>query len=146
MNKKVIFIGLGVVALGGLAFFLFRKKGGAGAASSGGLDTRSADIAAASAGTSAGAQVYDESYDTSLDAELGTGVPQSRKEIRQERRAVRRNCKDEAKAKGLRWGTRARREFMRECKAAGGENVDFTSEQADFAFNGYGNDIENVGF
>jgi hypothetical protein len=133
MDKKVIFIGLGVVALGGLAFFLFRKKGGAGADSSGGADTRSANLGA---GASAGADpMYDESYDTSLDAQLG--VPQTRKEIRQERRAVRRDCKAEAQAKGLRRLSRARREFMRECKAAGGENLDFMSEQSEFAFNGY---------
>ena len=130
MNKKVIFIGLGVVALGGLAFFLFRKKsGGAGAA-----DAAAARAADVSAGTD---PTYDESlYDDTAYAEAG--IPQSRKEIRQERREVRRNCKDEAKAKGLKWGTRKRREFMRECKAAGGENVDFMSEQSDFAFNGYG--------
>lgn len=135
MDKKVIFIGLGVVALGGLAFFLFRKKGGAGAAS-----TRSADVGA---GASAGAEeTYDESYDESLDEELG--VPQTRKEMRQERRQTRRDCRAEAKSRGLRG--KKKRQFKRECKAAGGVNADFTSEQADFAFNGYGNDIDNVGF
>jgi hypothetical protein len=35
---------------------------------------------------------------------------------------------------------------MRECKAAGGENVDFMSEQSDFAFNGFGGGIDDIGF
>jgi hypothetical protein len=125
MNKKVIFIGLGVVALGGLAFFLFRKKsGGAGATDAASAAARAADVPTGTAPT------YDESIydDTAL---ASPSVPPSRREIR-------RNCKDEAKAKGLKRLTRARREFMRECKAAGGENVDFMSEQSDFAFNGYG--------
>jgi hypothetical protein len=136
MDKKVIFIGLGVVALGGLAFFLFRKKGGAGAASVGGAATRGADVGAG-AGAGAGAAAAEEVYDESLDAELGMGAEPTRKEIRQERRAVRRNCKAEAKSKGLKWGTKKRRNFMRDCKAAGGENADFTSEVSDFAFNGF---------
>lgn len=127
MNKKVIFIGLGVVALGGLAFFLFRKKPTAGT-----------DAATRAAETDAGAtDIYSDegAYDASLEGELG--LPQSRKEVRQERRQNRRDCRAEAKAKGL-TGI-AKRLFKRECKAAGGlDNMDFMNEQSDFAFNGYG--------
>lgn len=131
MNKKVIFIGLGVVALGGLAFFLFRKKPSA-ASEAGAADaaTRAADA------PTGGGETYDEgAYDDTALAEAG--VPLSRKEQRQERRQNRRDCRAEAKARGLRG--KAKREFKRECKAAGGlDNMDFMSEQSEFAFNGYG--------
>jgi hypothetical protein len=49
------------------------------------------------------------------------------------KRQARRDCRKEAKAKGLKG--KAKRNFKRECKAAGG--IDFASEEADFAFNGF---------
>lgn len=130
MNKNYIFIGLGVLAVGGLAFYLMRKPSAATTTpvvdAGSGADLRSADV-----------PVGEQSMQ---DLGIGTGasaVPQSRKERRQERRANRRDCRAEAKALGLRG--KAKRDFKKECKAAGGiDNMD----EADFAFNGFDGDFE----
>lgn len=121
MDKKWLFIGLGVVALGGIAFFVFRKP---------------------SSENVSNAQLPDSgSLENSTDSSLGDidGLLPTAS-----RKQVRRDCRAEAKAKGLKG--KEKRQFKRDCKAAGGVNADFVSEQAGFAFNGYGGDIENIGF
>jgi hypothetical protein len=111
MNKSTIFIGLGVLAVSGLAFWYLRKPSS---------DSQMLPDMGKSA-----VPPMDEAglYDTGTPI-VGAGNPKSRKQ-------TRRDCKAEAKSQGLRG--RAKRQFKRECKAAGGINAD----TADFAFNGY---------
>jgi hypothetical protein len=101
MNKKVVYIGLGLLAIGGLAYFFFMKPSSSStSADTSGDGTREAD---------------DYLDIPSTDA---SGMPTTRKERRQDRRATRRDCRAEAKAQGLRG--KAKRDFRKACKAAGG--------------------------
>ena len=129
MNKKVIFIGLGVLILGGAAFFLLRKKPSVGGSSS---DTGAGERSAESAGD------QDYSDEASSVADI-IGREGTKKEVRQERRQTRRDCRAEAKSQGLRG--REKRQFRRKCKSEGG-----VDDGADFAFNGFGGDIDNLGY
>lgn len=114
MNKSTIFIGLGILAVGGLAYWYFTKP-------SSGTTSDISDL-----GKSAAPPV-DETYaDTGMGTDTGValGAGKSRKQ-------ARKDCRAEAKARGLRG--RAKRQFKRQCKAEGGINAD----TADFAFNGF---------
>ena len=114
MNKSTIFIGLGILAVGGLAYWYFTKP-------SSGTTSDVSDL-----GKSAAPPV-DESYSdtgSGADIALPSGAPKSRKQ-------TRRDCRAEAKSRGLRG--KAKRQFKRQCKAEGGINAD----TADFAFNGF---------
>ena len=132
MNKKVIFIGLGVLVLGGAAYFLLAKKSPTGGATG---DSTEGQRAADQTGSAA-----NENYgDTTAALDTLVNPTGTRKEMRQERRQVRRDCHAEAKANGLKG--KAKREYRKACKAAGG-----VDDGAAFAFNGYGWDVDNVGF
>lgn len=147
MNKNLL-IGVGVLAVVGVgAFFLLRKREKSTEAN--GLDLESETLGggttAQSAATETAAAETEEPIDETLAA---PSTPKTRKEARQERRGTRkeerqgrkqtrRDCKDEAKSKGLKRLSKERRNFMKDCKAAGGVNADFAGEEADFAFNGY---------
>lgn len=147
MNKNLL-IGVGVLAVVGVgAFFLLRKR--EKSAEAGSLDLESETLGggttAQSAATEKAAAENEEPIDETLAA---PSTPKTRKEARQERRGTRkeerqgrkqtrRDCRDEAKSKGLKRLSKERRNFMKDCKAAGGINADFAGEEADFAFNGY---------
>lgn len=124
MNKKVIFIGLGVLVLGGAAFFLLRKKPSVGDSGS----QRSSD--------STGDEDYSDEASSVADIIAREGT---KKEVRQERRQTRRDCRAEAKSQGLKGSEK--RQFRRKCKSEGG-----VDDGADFAFNGFGGDIDNLGY
>ena len=134
MNKKLL-IGVGALAVLGVGGYLWWKKSqsnGSSSSGSEGGESRSAEASSAETSTedTAGA-----GNDKPAPADVADS-PKTKKEARKERRQTRRDCKQEAKSKNLKWGSKNRREFMRECKAAGGTNADFAGEQADFAFNG----------
>jgi hypothetical protein len=114
MNKSTIFIGLGVLAIGGLAYWYFSKPSSAVQIPS--------DLGKSAVPPIDESTIYDTGVPTGSDVALG--APKSRKQ-------TRRDCRAEAKSRGLRG--RAKRQFKRECKASGGINAD----TADFAFNGF---------
>jgi hypothetical protein len=116
MNKSTIFIGLGILAVGGLAYWYFTKP-------SAGTTSDASDLGKSA--TPPMDEVYDESGSVGGvggAAGLG-GAPKSRKQ-------TRRDCRAEAKSRGLRG--KAKRQFRRECKRSGGMD-----DGADFAFNGF---------
>lgn len=109
MSKGTIFIGFGILAIGGLAYWYFSKPSAG----------ETSDVSSADSGI---APLMDSSFP---QAGIGTqGASNSRKQ-------VRRDCRAEAKAQGLRG--REKRQFKKACKASGGINAD----TADFAFNGF---------
>jgi len=113
MNKKYIYLGLGLVAVGGLAYyFLIGRGSGAKSLESGSTasDAPLTDGSNSSATTSA----TTETAASSLDATLGTNF-QSAGESRKQ---IRVNCRVEARARGLRGS--AKRQFRRECRRNGG--------------------------
>lgn len=136
MNKKAILIGLGVLAVGGLAYYFFMGKGDKTLKQG---DGGSSDSASPSGDGS-------ESSEDDYSEDVG-GVDLTKKEMRQEKRAVRRDCRKEARDKYGRFPKKKKdrdkkQKFRSDCKAAGG----FDDGGADFAFNGFGNDIDNIGF
>lgn len=116
MSGKTIFIGLGILAVGGLAFWYLRKPSGQSGSADANLGTPNAPIG----------DLYSETGTASGGAQTAS----------KSRKAVRRDCRAEAKAQGLKG--REKRQFKRACKAAGGINAD----TADFAFNGFDGDFE----
>jgi hypothetical protein len=108
MDKKYIYWGLGLVAVGGLAYYFMsgNKSGGAKSMGSGSSasDTPLTD-GANSATMDAG---------TALDETLGGGFTSAGTAKKQ----IRVNCRVEAKNRGLRG--RAKREFRRDCRSNGG--------------------------
>ena len=133
MNKGLL-IGVGVLAVVGVGGFLWyrsRQKPTEGAS---GADTRSATPSAGGEATTPTTPEVGEP-ELLLDETLAPTATPTKKEARQEKRQNRRDCRAEAKSKGLKG--KAKRNFKRDCKAAGGINADFASEEADFAFNGF---------
>jgi hypothetical protein len=132
MNKKVIFIGLGVLAVAAGAFFIFRKPS-VSTSSTG----KSPEDSLPPQSTPEGSSVPSGSDYTDIDAaglfspsasSGGAGVDKSRGQ-------VRRDCRREARAKygrGLR-ARKDRRNYRRTCKAQGG----FDDGVEEFAFNGF---------
>jgi hypothetical protein len=105
MDKKYIYWGLGLVAVGGLAYYFMSGNKGGGAKSIGSASNDTLTDGANSATMDAG---------TALDETLGglfTSAGTGKKQIRV-------NCRVEAKNRGLRG--RAKREFRRDCKRNGG--------------------------
>jgi len=113
MNKSTIFIGLGILAVGGLAYWYFTKP-----SSETTLDAPDLGKSA----TPPADEVYDETGSAGDVGGIG-GAPKSRKQNR-------RDCRAEAKSKGLRG--KEKRQFRRNCKKSGG-----IDDGADFAFNGF---------
>ena len=110
MNKNILFIGLGILAVGGLAYWYFSKP----SADISGTEDKSASSTDTSGGDT-------PTLPTDMASSLGG----------KSRKQVRRDCRAEARAQGLRG--KAKRQFKRQCKAEGGINAD----TADFAFNGF---------
>jgi len=130
MNKNIL-IGVGVLAVVGVGgFFLWKSRQNSGGSSEGG-ETRSTP---ASGGESSASAPEVAEPELPMEEPIATAAP-TKKEARQEKRQNRRDCRAEAKSKGLKG--KAKRNFKRDCKAAGGINADFASEEADFAFNGF---------
>ena len=116
MNKKVIYIGLGILAVGGLAYYFMSKP------TAPSMDTASPDMGKSASNTETS---------TAEDAtESGAPNPSGASAGSKTRKQVRKDCRAEARARGLRG--RAKRQFRKECKAAGG-----VDDAADFAFNGF---------
>jgi hypothetical protein len=107
MDKKYIYWGLGLVAVGGLAYY-FMSGMSSGAKSIGDSST---DTLTDGANSSANPNATDAG--TALDSTLGTFTSAGGG-----RRQIRVNCRAEARNRGLRG--RERREFRRECKRNGG--------------------------
>jgi hypothetical protein len=132
MNKTLL-IGVGVLAVVGVGGFLWYRSRQKSTEEAGGTDTRSATPSAGAEATTPSTPEVAEP-ELPMEEPIATATP-TKKEARQEKRQNRRDCRKEAKAKGLKG--KAKRNFKRECKAAGGINADFSSEEADFAFNGF---------
>jgi hypothetical protein len=131
MNKNLL-IGVGVLAVVGVgAFLYFRKRG----TEEGGLDLRSATLGEGTGSTSTPETPSASEPEVPLDETLSPTTPSTPKEARQGRKQSRRDCRAEAIQKRLKG--KEKREFKRQCKAAGGINADFAGDEADFAFNGY---------
>lgn len=107
MDKKYIYWGLGLVAVGGLAYYFMSGNKGGGAKS---LDSGSASNEPLTDGANSSATTASASLDETLGA-LFTSAGSSKKQIRV-------NCRVEAKNRGLRG--REKREFRRNCKRNGG--------------------------
>ena len=108
MDKKYIYWGLGLVAVGGLAYYFLSGRSGGGAKSIGSASNDTLTDGANSSNPNA------TDAGTALDETLGalfTSAGSSRKQIRV-------NCRVEARNRGLRG--RAKREFRKECKRNGG--------------------------
>jgi hypothetical protein len=108
MDKKYIYWGLGLVAVGGLAYYFMSGNKGGGAKSMGSASNDTLTDGANSSNPNA------TDAGTALDETLGalfTSAGSSKKQIRV-------NCRVESKNRGLRG--RAKREFRRDCKRNGG--------------------------
>jgi hypothetical protein len=107
MDKKYIYWGLGLLAVGGLAYYFMSGSTGGGAKSLGGgsssSDTPLTDGANSSATTAS------QSLDQVIGGKVSAGTG---------RREIRRNCRQEAKDRGLRG--REKRQWRRDCKRSGG--------------------------
>lgn len=108
MDKKYIYWGLGLVAVGGLAYYFMSGNKGGGAKSMG---SASNDTLTDGVNSSANPNATDAG--TALDSTLGTFTSAGGG-----RRQIRVNCRAEARNRGLRG--REKREFRRECKRNGG--------------------------
>jgi hypothetical protein len=132
MNKKVIFIGLGVLAVAAGAFFIFRKPSvtttPSDKSSEDNLPPQTTPDASNMPSSSDYADIDTAGLFSSSSASSGGGADKSRGQ-------VRRDCRREARAKYGR-GFRARkdrRNYRRACKAQGG----FDDGVEEFAFNGF---------
>jgi hypothetical protein len=104
MDKKYIYWGLGLVAVGGLAYFFMSGR-------------TSGDKSFESGSSSSNQPLTDGSNSattaTEVDPVLGTRVSAGTG-----KREIRRNCRQEAKDRGLRG--REKRQWRRDCKRSGG--------------------------
>ena len=105
MNKKYIYWGLGLIAVGGLAYyFMSGNQGGAKSLGDGGS-------ASADTPLTDGANSTPSSEVTSAVESIFTSAGTRKKQIRV-------NCRVEAKNRGLRG--RDKRQFRKECRRNGG--------------------------
>jgi len=107
MDKKYIYWGLGLVAVGGLAYYFMLGKGVGAKSLKSGSSTSDTPL-------SDGANSNTMSAGSALDETLGGGFTSAGSAKKQ----IRVNCRVEAKNRGLRG--RARREFRRDCRNNGG--------------------------
>jgi|688.fasta_scaffold39632_15 hypothetical protein len=111
MDKKYIYWGLGLVAVGGLAYYFMSGSTGGGAKSLGGGSSASDTPLTDGANSSTNTTTSD-----SLNSNLGA-IPISRKQVRKE---CRKYAKDIC---GRGWGggkVKCRKDKRRQCKAEGG--------------------------
>lgn len=107
MDKKYIYWGLGLVAVGGLAYYFLSGK------SSGAKSIGDASTDTLTDGANSSANTNETDAVTSLDSTLGTFTSAGGA-----KKQIRVNCRAEARNRGLRG--REKREFRRECKRNGG--------------------------
>lgn len=135
MNKNLL-IGVGALAVVGVGAFLFLRKRKSDSEGEGSLDLRSETLGGGATVQSPSAETPEADLEVPLDETLAAPkTSKSVKEARQGRRGNRRDCRAEAITQNLKG--KAKRQFKKECKAAGGMNADFAVEEADFAFNGF---------
>ena len=122
MNKNYIYIGLGVLAIGGLAWYFMRGKS---------MDSQKSAMGSQSNASQIGETSQDgstTSTTTSPDP-IFTSAGDTRKGVRKECRSyAKQTC-----GKGLK-KKKCRTEKRKQCKAEGG--YESPSESEDFAFNG----------
>ena len=136
MNKNLL-IGVGALAIIGVGAFLFLRKRKSDSEGEGSLDLRSETLGGGATAQSTAAETPEAEPEVPLDETLSPKADKTKKDARQQKRTNRRDCREEAKSKGLKRLSKERRNFMKDCKAAGGINADFAGDEADFAFNGY---------
>jgi hypothetical protein len=126
MNKNYIYIGIGVLAIGGLAWYFMRGK--------------SIDAQKSLGGSPSGSTTQDGSSTSTTSSDATTSTPSEPvfTSAGDTRKAVRRECRSYAKqvcGRGLGSGKkRCRKEKRKQCKAEGG--YESPTETEDFAFNG----------
>ena len=126
MNKNYIYIGVGVLAIGGLAWYFMRGK--------------SMDSQKSAMGSSTSGNASQGGGDTSSSTESTSSTPSEPvfTSAGDTRKAVRKECRSYAKqvcGRGLGAGKKkCRKEKRKQCKAEGG--YESPSETEDFAFNG----------
>lgn len=122
MDKKYIYWGLGLLAVGGLAYYFMGNKSSSSSAKSLG----SASNEPLTDGANSSATTEDAS---SVDALLGTFTSAG-----SSRKQKRVNCRVEARQRGLRG--KAKRDFRKECRRNGGfdDNLDFLSASGSTGF------------
>jgi len=124
MNKNYIYIGLGVLAIGGLAWYFMRGKS---------MDSQKGVMGSSSTTTSQDGSTTSTASDSStISTEpVFTSAGDTKK-------AVRKECRSYAKqvcGRGIGGGKKkCRKEKRKQCKAEGG--YESSSETEDFAFNG----------
>jgi len=122
MNKNYLYIGVGVLAIGGLAWYFMRGKS---------MDSQKGAIGSSSTTTSQDGSTTLVSSDSSSASKepVFTSAGDSKK-------AVRKECRSYAKqtcGKGLK-KRKCRKEKRKQCKLEGG--YESPSESEEFAFNG----------
>ena len=126
MNKNYIYIGVGVLAIGGLAWYFMRGKS---------MDSQKSAMGSS---TSGGASQGGGEASTSTESTSTTPSEPEFKSAGDTRKAVRKECRSYAKqvcGRGIGGGKKkCRKEKRKQCKAEGG--YESPSESEDFAFNG----------
>jgi hypothetical protein len=131
MNKKVIFIGLGALAVAAGAYFIFRKP----SVVSGDTGKSADDSTAPQISPTQSVMPSSSEYADIDTAGLFSSSSASSGTVDKSRGQIRRDCRREAREKygrGLK-NRRKRRDYRRKCKAAGG----FDDGVEEFAFNGF---------
>jgi len=128
MNKNYIYIGVGVLAIGGLAWYFMRGKS---------MDSQKSAMGSQSNASQSGGTSQDgSSASTASESTAATPAEPEFKSAGDTRKAVRKECRSYAKqtcGKGLK-KRKCRKEKRKQCKAEGG--YESPSESEDFAFNG----------
>jgi hypothetical protein len=122
MNKNYIYIGVGVLAIGGLAWYFMRGKS---------MDSQKGLMGSSSTTTSQdGSSTSTASDSSTVSTEpVFTSAGDTKKGVRKECRSyAKQTC-----GKGLK-KKKCRKEKRKQCKAEGG--YESSSETEDFAFNG----------
>jgi hypothetical protein len=108
MDKKYIYWGLGLIAVGGLAYYFMSGKKSSAKSLKSGLSSSETPLTDGSNSTALTESVSD------LDATLGGGFTSTGTRKKQ----IRVNCRVEAKNRGLRG--REKRQFRKDCRTNGG--------------------------
>jgi hypothetical protein len=128
MNKNYIYIGVGVLAIGGLAWYFMRGKS---------MDSQKSAMGSQSNASQSSATSQDgSSASTASESTAATPAEPEFKSAGDSKKAVRKECRSYAKqtcGKGLK-KRKCRKEKRKQCKAEGG--YESSSESEDFAFNG----------
>ena len=127
MNKNYIYIGVGVLAVGGLAWYFMRGKS---------MDSQKSAMGSQSNASQSGGTSQDGSSASTASESGTTPTEPEFKSAGDSKKAVRKECRSYAKqtcGKGLK-KRKCRKEKRKQCKTEGG--YESPSESEDFAFNG----------